>query len=212
MVHRVVLAHRRRRCRRTGRTRLGVLGLSDTVEVAVRAHQLDEAAVHIASFQQWVEQFPTPARLSLLARCQALAAVSDAEPHFLRSLELAAALSPFERARSELLYGEWLRREQGVRQAADRFPRRPGANGPRRAHLHLTGDTTGGRADATARCDRHRRGMQNAQHGRQPAAQQVRVVIVDPHPSFGQPATRSSRPRDSRSWRTSTAATAQRTW
>jgi DNA-binding NarL/FixJ family response regulator len=26
--------------------------------------------------------------------------------------------------------------------------------------------------------------MQNAQHGRQPAAQQVRVLIVDPHPSF----------------------------
>jgi DNA-binding NarL/FixJ family response regulator len=26
--------------------------------------------------------------------------------------------------------------------------------------------------------------MQNAQRGRQPAAQQVRVLIVDPHPSF----------------------------
>jgi DNA-binding NarL/FixJ family response regulator len=29
-----------------------------------------------------------------------------------RALELAEALSPFERARSELLYGEWLRRER----------------------------------------------------------------------------------------------------
>jgi ATP/maltotriose-dependent transcriptional regulator MalT len=88
-----------------------VLQLPDMVEAAVRTHQLDEAADHLARFQDWVERFPTPARLSLLARCQALAA-SDAEPHFVRSIELAEALSPFERARSELLYGEWLRRKR----------------------------------------------------------------------------------------------------
>jgi DNA-binding CsgD family transcriptional regulator len=89
-----------------------VHGLPDAVEAAVRAQQLDEAADHLTRFQEWVEQFPTPARLSLLARCHALAAESDAEPHFVRSLELAEALSPFERARTELLYGEWLRRER----------------------------------------------------------------------------------------------------
>ena len=163
-------------------------------------------------------------------------AQSAAEPHFVRSIELAEALSPFERARNELLYGEWLRRErrrvdarphlraalelfqrlalppweerarselrasgetarrrdpstrdqltpqelqiahlvsegrtnreigaqlllepahdrlppaQGVRQAADRLPRRPGADRPRRARLRLTGDPTGDFADAT---------------------------------------------------------------
>jgi DNA-binding CsgD family transcriptional regulator len=89
-----------------------VLQLPGAVEAAVRAHQLDEAADHLARFQEWVEQFPTPDRLALLARCQALAAESDAEPHFVRSIELAEALSPFERARSKLLYGEWLRRER----------------------------------------------------------------------------------------------------
>jgi ATP/maltotriose-dependent transcriptional regulator MalT len=89
-----------------------VLQLPDVVEAAARAHELDEAADHLARLQAWVEQFPTPARLSLLARCQALAAESDAEPHFVRAIELAEALSPFERARSELLYGEWLRRER----------------------------------------------------------------------------------------------------
>ena len=89
-----------------------VLGLPDTVEAAVRARQLDEAADHLARFQEWVERFPTPARLSLLARCQALVAESAAEPHFVRSIELAEALSPFERARNELLFGEWLRRER----------------------------------------------------------------------------------------------------
>jgi DNA-binding CsgD family transcriptional regulator len=88
------------------------LQLPDVVEAAVRAHELDEVAEHLGRFQAWAEQSPTPARLSLLARCQALAAESDAEPHFVRSIELAGALSPFERARSELLYGEWLRRER----------------------------------------------------------------------------------------------------
>jgi DNA-binding CsgD family transcriptional regulator/tetratricopeptide (TPR) repeat protein len=89
-----------------------VTQLPDVVEAAARAHELDEAAERLARLQAWVEQFPTPARLSLLARCQAVAAESDAEPHFERSIELAEALSPFERARSELLYGEWLRRER----------------------------------------------------------------------------------------------------
>ena len=89
-----------------------VLQLPDVVEAAVRANQLDEAADHLARFQEWVERFATPARLSLLARCQALTAESDAEQHFVRSIELAEAMSPFERARNELLYGEWLRRKR----------------------------------------------------------------------------------------------------
>jgi DNA-binding CsgD family transcriptional regulator len=89
-----------------------VLQLPDMVEAAVRARQLDEAADHLARLQAWVEQFPTPARLSLLARCQGLVSESAAEPHFVRSIELAETLSPSERARNELLYGEWLRRER----------------------------------------------------------------------------------------------------
>jgi DNA-binding CsgD family transcriptional regulator len=86
--------------------------LPDVVEAAARAHELDEAADHLARFQARVEEFPTPARLALCARCQALAAESGAEPHFVRAIELAGALSPFERARSELLFGEWLRRKR----------------------------------------------------------------------------------------------------
>jgi ATP/maltotriose-dependent transcriptional regulator MalT len=88
------------------------LQLPDVVEAAARAHKPDEAAEHLARLQAWVEQFPTPARLALFARCQALVAESDAEPHFVRAIELAEALSPFERAQSELLFGEWLRRER----------------------------------------------------------------------------------------------------
>jgi DNA-binding NarL/FixJ family response regulator len=50
--------------------------------------------------------------------------------------------------------------------------------------LHLTGDPTGEPTDATARRERHRPGMELQQHARKPAAQQLRVLIVDPHASF----------------------------
>jgi DNA-binding CsgD family transcriptional regulator len=88
------------------------LGLPDVIEAAVRAHRPDEVGEDLARFHAWVEGFPTPGRLALLARCEALAAESGAESHFVRSIELADALSPFERARTELVYGEWLRRER----------------------------------------------------------------------------------------------------
>jgi DNA-binding CsgD family transcriptional regulator len=140
------------------RTPPGVLGLPDTVEAAVRAHHAEEAADHLARFREWVEQFPTSARLSLLARCQALAAGSEAEPHFVRSIELAEALSPFERARNELLYGEWLRRERRrvdarphLRSALELFQRLalPPWEERARAELRASGETARRRDPST---------------------------------------------------------------
>ena len=89
-----------------------VLGVPDAVEAAVRADRLSDVSVHLDRFENWVQQFPNPARLALLARCRALVDDGDAERHFLQAVELADALSPFDRARSELLYGEWLRRHR----------------------------------------------------------------------------------------------------
>jgi DNA-binding CsgD family transcriptional regulator len=135
-----------------------VLQIPDTVEAAARAHQLEEAADHLARFQEWVERFPTPARLSRLARCQALAAPSDAEPHFVRSIEFAGALSPFERARSELLFGEWLRRERRrvdarphLRAALELFQRLalPPWEERARAELRASGETARRRDPST---------------------------------------------------------------
>jgi DNA-binding CsgD family transcriptional regulator len=135
-----------------------VLQLPDVVEAAVRAHQPDEAADHLARFQEWVERFPTPARLSLLARCQALAAEPEAEPLFVRSLELAETLSPFERARNELLYGEWLRRERRrvdarphLRTALELFQRLalPPWEERARAELRASGETARRRDPST---------------------------------------------------------------
>ena len=89
-----------------------VLGLPDAVEAAVRAGLLDTVADHLERFKNQVQRSPTPVRLALLARCLALIEESDADQHFTRAVELSSALSPFDSARSELLYGEWLRRNR----------------------------------------------------------------------------------------------------
>ena len=89
-----------------------VLGVPDAVEAAVRADRVDQVHVHLHRYQAWAESFPNPARLALLARCLALVHDADAETHFARTIELGEALSPFDRARSQLLYGEWLRRHR----------------------------------------------------------------------------------------------------
>jgi DNA-binding CsgD family transcriptional regulator len=89
-----------------------VLGLPDAVEAASRSQRLDEVADLLDRFQAWVERFPTPARRAVLARCRALAETADAARHYARAIELSGALAPFDRARTELLYGEWLRRER----------------------------------------------------------------------------------------------------
>jgi DNA-binding CsgD family transcriptional regulator len=91
---------------------LFVLALPDAVEAAVRADRLSEVAEHLDRFQTWVQRFPNPARLALLARCRALVGESDASRHFTQAIELAEVVSPFDRARTELLYGESLRRQR----------------------------------------------------------------------------------------------------
>jgi DNA-binding CsgD family transcriptional regulator len=57
-------------------------------------------------------QAPSEGARALLSRCQALVDDSDAESAFGQARDLAAALPPFQRARTELLYGEWLRRQR----------------------------------------------------------------------------------------------------
>jgi DNA-binding CsgD family transcriptional regulator len=63
-----------------------------------------------------------PWALALAARCRALLAGPDAaaEDHFREAVHWhATATRPFERARTELLYGEWLRRARRPRHARE---------------------------------------------------------------------------------------------
>jgi DNA-binding CsgD family transcriptional regulator len=96
--------------------------VTDAVEAAIRAGRHDEAAARLAMAHGWVAMAPTEARRALLARCQALAGERDPDQAFGEAIEHAPALPPLQRARTELLYGEWLRRERRRSQA--------------RAHLH----------------------------------------------------------------------------
>jgi DNA-binding CsgD family transcriptional regulator len=81
----------------------------DLVEAAVRLGQPERATGPLARFSGWAWQARTPGIEALAERCHALlAAGHDAERHYLTALKLHDG--SFEQARTQLLYGAWLRR------------------------------------------------------------------------------------------------------
>jgi len=86
--------------------------MPDAIEAAARAGQHERAAVRLGDFRGRVSAAPTQPRLMLLARCEAIVGVRDAEEAFGEAVAGAAVLPPLQRARTELLFGEWLRRER----------------------------------------------------------------------------------------------------
>jgi len=82
----------------------------DAVEAAARCGRADELGERFAAFEGWALAAPTGAHRAMLARCQALLAKRPPEEAFAEAIEHAPAVPPFQRARTELLYGEWLRR------------------------------------------------------------------------------------------------------
>ena len=101
--------------------------MPDVVEAALRAGRHEAAAERLGAFREWVAAAPTPGRQALLARCEALVGARDPDEAFGEAVAGAAAVPPLQRARTELLYGEWLRRER----------RRTDARGHLRAALQL---------------------------------------------------------------------------
>jgi DNA-binding CsgD family transcriptional regulator len=132
--------------------------IPDLIEAAGRSGRLDETADRLKRYTDWVQHSPSPARLSLLARCRALAGDGGEREQFETALTPDAALSPFEQARTELLYGEWLRRGRQrrearphLRRAADLF-RQVGAppwEERAEAELRATGETARPRDPST---------------------------------------------------------------
>jgi len=84
----------------------------DAVEAGMRAGRPAEAAQRLEALRGLATAAPTGARQALLARCAALVGARDADEAFGEAIAAAPALPPLERARTELLYGEWLRRER----------------------------------------------------------------------------------------------------
>ncbi len=91
----------------------------DHVEAAVRLGRPDRAAGPLTRFSRWAPLVGQPWASALQARCQALAASDDdAEPHYQRALRLHEQdTRPFDQARTQLVYGEWLRRGKRRRDA-----------------------------------------------------------------------------------------------
>ncbi|GAB7188541.1 AAA family ATPase [Kitasatospora sp. Ki12] len=85
--------------------------LPDLVEAAVRAGRPERAADAARQLDEWATALGRPALGALAARCRALTGPdSAAEEHFTEARALHEGGSAFDRARTALLHGEWLRR------------------------------------------------------------------------------------------------------
>lgn len=91
--------------------------IPDLVEAAAKAGRVDEVAPQLQRYVTWAQPSATPPRVSLLARCRALAGVGDTRVEFELAIANAGTLSTFQQARTDLLFGEWLRRERQPREA-----------------------------------------------------------------------------------------------
>jgi DNA-binding CsgD family transcriptional regulator len=91
---------------------IALQALPDAIEAAMRAGRPEEASQRLEILRGWAAVAPTPARRALLARCEGLLGARDPDEAFGEAVAAAPALPPLQRARTELLYGEWLRRER----------------------------------------------------------------------------------------------------
>jgi DNA-binding CsgD family transcriptional regulator len=105
--------------------RLGLLSsikfaLPDAIEAAVRRGQLESAQSLLDQLEALAEANPLPHSLGFLARGRALLAGADtaAEAWYQEAVaQHRLVRGPAQLARSELVYGEWLRRQRRVRDA-----------------------------------------------------------------------------------------------
>ncbi len=108
---------------RRGHFAVWMLAVPCYVEAAVRAGCPDDAAQVVDEFALWAAFGADPQAPAQLARCHALLAAPDeADALYRRALTLHdGAGGDFERARTELLHGKWLRRRRRPREARDRL-------------------------------------------------------------------------------------------
>ncbi|MGC5013749.1 helix-turn-helix transcriptional regulator [Streptosporangium sp. DT93] len=137
-----------------GPNRLDVLSsLPDLVEAAARLGLPGRAAEPYRWYQGWADQMRRPWAGAIALRCRALLAGDEEEAgeYYARAVRLhRTGERPFDRARTELLHGEWLRRSRRraearppLRSALEIFERlgaRPWA-GRARAELRASGES-----------------------------------------------------------------------
>ncbi|MGA5710971.1 LuxR C-terminal-related transcriptional regulator [Streptomyces cellulosae] len=108
---------------RRGHFAVWMLAVPCFVEAAASAGRPQQAAGVVEDFALWAACGADPQAPSQLLRCRALLAGPDtADELYLRALgEHDDTAGDFERARTELLYGKWLRRRRRLREARTRL-------------------------------------------------------------------------------------------
>ncbi|MEU2542680.1 LuxR C-terminal-related transcriptional regulator [Streptomyces iakyrus] len=109
---------------RRGHFAVWMLAVPCFVEAAVLAGQPEDAREPVVDLARWADFGADPHASAQLARCRALLAADDREADdlYLRALALHdGSGGDFERARTELLYGRWLRRRRRLREARGRL-------------------------------------------------------------------------------------------
>ncbi|MFJ8632333.1 LuxR C-terminal-related transcriptional regulator [Streptomyces sp. NPDC093568] len=108
---------------RRGHFAVWMLAVPCFVEAAVLAGHPREARTSVTDLARWAAFGADPHAAAQLARCRALLAPDDrADALYLRALALHDETGgDFERARTELLYGRWLRRRRRLREARSRL-------------------------------------------------------------------------------------------
>ncbi|MEU4172736.1 LuxR C-terminal-related transcriptional regulator [Streptomyces sp. NPDC026665] len=136
---------------RRGHFAVRMLAVPCFVEAAARTGQTEAARSVVAAFARWSEQGSDPQAPAQLARCRALlSGPEEREELFAAALARHDAVAgDFERGRTQLLYGAWLRRRRRPGEARGRLRdalvsfERGGALGwaaQARAELRATGD------------------------------------------------------------------------
>jgi len=119
------------RCREISTTMVVFWGALDRIEAAIRAGEGETARAWLDAFEPWAESSGAPWKRAVVLHCRALLSNDESETErlFLAALDAHAdAARPFEHARSQLAYGEFLRRagrrvqaREHLRAAFDRF-------------------------------------------------------------------------------------------
>ncbi|MBV9804782.1 MAG: AAA family ATPase [Solirubrobacterales bacterium] len=102
---------------------------SDVIEAIVRGgFSTDDANAPLALLRDWARHSPSEGNRAMLARAEGLLEARPPEQALTEAVQLSRALTAFERARTELLFGEWLRRQRRrsdarayLRDAIERF-------------------------------------------------------------------------------------------
>ncbi|MFD1669868.1 LuxR C-terminal-related transcriptional regulator, partial [Streptomyces calvus] len=108
---------------RRGHFAVWMLAVPCFVEAAVLAGRPEHAPAVVEDFALWAACGADPQAPAQLLRCRALLSPTDAADElYLRALDRHEETSgDFERARTELLYGKWLRRRRRLRAARARL-------------------------------------------------------------------------------------------